>query len=431
MLSVAAAVVLIAVITWLPQVGAPARPDGKVMVEVWSWDIAAFSLDGLVPAFTKDRPGVDVWINRSGANMQSRFLLSLAGGVGAPDVCQLQEREAGKFTATGRLFDLTEHASRYEDDFSPAFWASCQYDDKTYAIPWDIGPCAVFYKRWVFERYDIDPESIETWDDFIAVGQRLVEASNGKTKMFPLALSGLTDTYQMLIQQAGGGAFDEDGRIILQNGRNRRALEVLRALLDSGTTSPIEGPEYYASIGTDAVACYPAAVWTMQQIKDYAAGTEGQWGVFRLPAIEPGGLRTSNLGGSVLVIPDQGPDIEDAWRFIEYTNCRTDSQVKQYRDFGLFPAFLPALKDPYFDEPDPFFAGQRVHRLFTLDIERIPPLIRTRDWSEAERYFRQTLSNWAAQRTDHDAYLASAAKALSRKLGREVAPQQDNVGGVQ
>ena len=232
----------------------------------------------------------------------------------------------------------------------------------------------------------------------------------------------MTDLFQILMQQAGGGVFDEQGRIILDNPGNRRALEVMRAILDAEITTPIEGPELLTSFGRDTVACYPTAVWFMQQVKDYAAGTEGQWGVFRLPASEPGGLRTSNLGGSVLVIPDQGPNREAAWRFIEFTNCRVDSQVQQYRDFGLFPAYLPALADPYFDEPDPFFGGQRVHRLFTLDIEKTPVLIRTRDWSEAERYLGQTLSTWASKRTENRDYLVEAAQTLSRKVGREVAP---------
>ena len=417
LVSIAAAV---AVISWLPSVGARKEADGKTTIEVWSWNIAAMSLDQFSDEFEEENPDTDIFVNRNGTNMTSRLLLSLAGGVGAPDVSQLQEREAGKFTATGTLADLSEYADQYADDFSPAFWASCQHDGKTYAIPWDAGPCAVFYKRWVFEQYNIDPDEIETWDDFIEVGQRIVKESGGKTYMMPLSSGNLANFYQILMQQAGGGVYNEQGQIIIQCEANLQALEVLRKLLNAGITRPIDGPEELASFGTDSIACYPAAVWVMQQIKDFEAGTAGKWGVFRLPALEPGGLRTSNLGGSVLVIPAQGHNIEKSWRFVELTNCTAKSQVLQYKNFGLFPAYLPALEDPYFDEPDPFFDNQPVHRIFTLDFEKLPPLIRTGDWNEAERYLAQTLSQWHNVQMDNKKYLDDAAATLARKLGREV-----------
>lgn len=430
-LSIASLAAFLLILHFLPSLGATHHDSDKKLVEVWGWNIAAMSLDSLRPEFAQIRPDVEVVITRSGANMQSRFLLSLAADVGAPSVSQLQEREVGKFTSSGRLFDLTDLAAKHKEDFPAAFWSSCQYDGRTFALPWDIGPCAVFYKRWIFKRYDIDVDAIHTWDDFIEVGKQIQKASNGDTHMMPLdPLGGLADTFQILMQQCGGGIFDEHGQIIIHHPKNKQALQVLRKFIDSGITAPIQGPEYFASIGTDAVACYPTAVWFMQSVKDYSAGTEGDWGVFRLPAMEPGGLRASNLGGSVLVIPDQGEHKEAAWQFIEFTNCRVESQVAQYRDFGLFPAYLPALKDPLFDAPDPFFAGQRVHRLFATDIENIPPMVRTTDWNEAERYLKQTLSTWANNNLDNESYLRDAAHALSRKLGRPVAPLP-NDGGLQ
>jgi lactose/L-arabinose transport system substrate-binding protein len=419
---VAGMAALVLVLNWLPSWGSGPESDGREVVEVWGWSIAAESLDLLVPAFQRTQPEVDVRVTRSGANLQSRFLLGLAAGVGAPDISQLQEREAAKFTATGRLLDLTDLAGRYAEEFSPAFWASGLHEGRVYSIPWDMGPCAVFYKRWIFERYGIDPESIETWDDFIAVGTRLREASGGATAMLPLTLGGLTDLFQILMQQNGGGIFNQAGEIILDSPENVAALDLIRRLVDSGVTTPLGGPELLASLGADSVACYPAAVWFMNQIKDNTpAARVGQWGVFRLPAFAPGGLRTSNLGGSVLVIPEQSEQGLAAWRFVEFANCTVEGQVAQYREKGLFPAYLPALQHPYFSEPDSFFGGQPVHRLFATDLELIPPLIRTKDWNEAERMLGQTLSRWLTRRQDHRTYLQTLAANLSRKVGRPVA----------
>ena len=48
-----------------------------------------------------------------------------------------------------------------------------------YAIPWDIGPCAVYYRRSIFRKYGIDPGKIETWSDYIAAGRMIVRESGG------------------------------------------------------------------------------------------------------------------------------------------------------------------------------------------------------------------------------------------------------------
>jgi multiple sugar transport system substrate-binding protein/lactose/L-arabinose transport system substrate-binding protein len=242
--------------------------------------------------------------------------------------------------------------------------------------------------------------------------------------MLALSVGGLFQFFEMLIQQTGGGVFDREGRIIIHSPENVQALEVLRAILEAGIAAPINtsGPEYYASFQNDKIATYPLAVWLGGSIKDYAAPTAGNWGVFRLPAVEPGGLRTSNLGGSVLVIPDQCEKKEEAWKYVEYVLCTKEAQIEQYRNFDLFPCLMTTFDDPFFDEPDPFYGGQKVRRLFAQDIEKIPTLTRTKDWNEAMRYITQMLSTWATAKMPHEAFLSRLAVTLERKLGRPLAP---------
>jgi ABC-type glycerol-3-phosphate transport system substrate-binding protein len=179
---------------------------------------------------------------------------------------------------------------------------------------------------------------------------------------------------------------------------------------------------FYASMETDRVATYPMAAWFGGLIRDHAPDTSGDWGVFRLPAVVPGGLRTSNLGGSVLVIPDQCSQKDAAWAYIEYALCTPEAQLTQYRDYDLFPALLSTHEAPFFDEPVPFFGNQKMRRLFCQDIEKIPPMNRTKDWMEASRYLTQSLSNWATTgRGPSSEFLDRLAQKMARRLGRDVA----------
>ena len=403
----------------------PSAVRGKITV--WSWGIAAKSLDALVDAFSKQYPNVSVDVDMTGANMQSRFFLSLTAGVGAPEVSQLQIREAPRYAATDQLADLTSVAMKYKDRFPPSFWANCEYNGRVYAIPWDMGPCAVYYKQEVFEQYGVDPNTIVTWDDYIDAGKRILERSGGRTRMLPLSTGSLQGLFEIMMQQNGAQMFDDEGRIAINSLESHKVLRTIKRMLESGICYNVipYSHEFLAGFKNDTVATYPSAVWFGGSIKDTVQEYPGQaadWRVFPLPALETGGLRTSTLGGSVLVIPRQVEHKEAAWAFIEYALCTVAGQIAQYRNFDLFPAYLPALEDPFIDEQDPFYGNQLVRRLFTKDLTEIPTLHRTRDWMQAENYLKQALSKWASNGMESHGFFEDLEQKLHSRIGRPISP---------
>ncbi|RYG74159.1 extracellular solute-binding protein, partial [bacterium] len=184
--------------------------------------------------------------------------------------------------------------------------------------------------------------------------------------------------------------------------------------------------EANVSYTDESIACYPVGSWNIANIRKSGANRAGEWGVFRLPAFRAGGLRNSNQGGSVLVVPEQSQAVEGASKFVEYALCTVDAQLKQFDAYGLFPAFIPAQRDPRFDRPDPFFGGQHVAKLFTQDFDRVPGLVRTRDWAEAETLIGGLLYDWDRERQDSATWLRRTSKLLSDRLGRELAPTTTN-----
>jgi ABC-type glycerol-3-phosphate transport system substrate-binding protein len=301
-------------------------------------------------------------------------------------------------------------------------------DGRVYAIPWDIGPCAVFYKRGLFRRYGIDPSKIDTWADYIRAGQEIVRKSGGRTKMLPLGTNDLEPMFELLIQQTGGQVFDDQGRIAVNSPQARAALDIIRQMRQDGIASnvPAYSQEWMAGFSDDSIASYPGGVWLGGIIKDTvgdASGKKADWGVFRLPAIMHGGLHVANLGGSVLVIPAQCPNKDAAWAFIQYALCTRAGQLAQYQRFDLFPGYLPALATPAMDAPDPFFDGQPVARLFATDVTRIPRLNKTSSWAEATGYLSQDLSHWASTGMPSDnAFFSSLSQKLHRRLEVPVSP---------
>jgi len=310
-------------------------------LDVWAWSTAAGSLDSLIPTFNERYSNVGVKINMTGSNTTIlRLMLSLSSGMGAPDVSQIEIINAPRYIATGRLTDLTPVAAQYAGDFVPASWGNCTFDGRVYAIPWDLGPCAVYYKRHLFSRYGIDPSTIETWSDYVAAGKLLVERSGGETKMLALPGSYVSTMFEILIQQNAGQVFDDAGRIAVDSPESHQVMAVLKATIESGiaANTPMFSQAFLSSLGSDAVATYPMAAWFGGFIKDNAPGTSGDWGLFRLPALEPGGLRASTAGGSVLIVPEQCTQKDAAWAYVQYMLCNEEMQIAQYRNFDLFPA---------------------------------------------------------------------------------------------
>jgi lactose/L-arabinose transport system substrate-binding protein len=403
----------------------PERLHGALTV--WSWNIAAKSLQRLIPDFNRRVPHVKVQVDMTGARMQTRLMLSLAADVGAPDISQFELTDAPRYIATRRLADLTPVAAKYRTLFPASLWDNCTLEGHVYAIPWDVGPCAVFYKRDLFQRYGIDPAKIATWDDYIEAGKTILQRSGGRTKMLPLGSNGIRPMFELLIQQSGGQVFDDQGRIAINTPQTRQALEIIRRMRTAGICSdvPLWSQEFLAGLNDETIATYPIAVWfagTIQDtVKDYA-GHKAAWGVFKLPAIVRGGPRVANLGGSVLVIPAQCPNKAAAWAFVEYALCTQEGQIAQYRNMSLFPAFLPASQSPTLDVPDPFFGGQRIERLFATDLTKIPRLNRTSYWGEAVRYLEQALSHWAAEGMPENGFFEDLEQRLHQRLSLPISP---------
>lgn len=396
-------------------------------ITVWSWNIAAKALIHATPDFERQHPGVHVDVEMTGARMQTRILLALAAGVGAPDVASIQQTDIPYFISTRQFTDLTPVAEKYRDMFPASAWNNCMLNGHLYAIPWDLGPCAVYYKRDLFRRYGIDPGKIKTWDDYIAAGQEILRKSGGRTRMLPLGINDLESMFELLIEQTGAQVFDSEGRIAINSAQSRQALEIIRRLRATGICSdvPAYSPEWMAGFNGDSIATYPGAFWLSGTIEDTASdynGKSGNWGVFRLPSVTQNGLHVSNLGGSVLVIPAQCRNKAAAWAFVEYALCTREGQLSLYQSEKLFPAFLPALQSKAIDAPDPFFGGQRVGTLFSTGVKDIPPINRTKNWTEAVGYLQQDLSHWASTDMSDPEFFDGLERKLKRRLDEPSAP---------
>lgn len=340
-------------------------------VEVWFWDD---SLASATAGFEKANPNIKVDFKKlSYDDTHQKLLTSLAAGSGAPDVCALEIGKVGMFTSKGGLVDLTSGAfadgAKYKADMVEYKWVQgSTSDNRLIAMPWDVGPAAVWYRADKFEAagLETDPEKLQeqvkTWDDWMEIGRQL-KAATPQTSI--MADAG-TEIFTAMVEQQGHGWF-RDGKVVIAEKATpalEKAVEFRKNKIDADV--PWWGADFQAAMQQGALGGMIIACWMQGGMSRDNPDTVGKWRIIRAPGGD------FNWGGSFLSIPEQSKKQESAWKYLQYICCTAEGQNAIFKNSGVYPAYRPAWNDPIYDEPVEFYGGQRAFRIWLEISDKVP-----------------------------------------------------------
>lgn len=394
---------------------------------VWSWDVAAEALQALVPAYEQSHPGRHVTVlNLGNGAVQQRALAGCAaGGKHLPDLLTVQNNRAELFWARfpDQFRDLRELGVEALKPQFPSFaWTPLSRNDRIYGLPWDCGPVVMFYRRDRYAEAGVDPAAIHTWDDWEQACQRLQSRYGGRTHMLVIPNGGEDTLFRTMLAQQGVGYFSADGRAITINSpqaesvmRRVRRWQQKGLLGFGGWSEEIES----LKAGQTLHALYGG--WYEPVIRTQLPEQSGCWGVYSMPSETEGGRRSANLGGSALCIPASSPRAQEAWKFMTYALASTSSQISMLKQSGLVPAYLPATRDPYLQQPQPFWGGQPIWNTVLRDVDQ--PMPRgTEYYQEAHHIAATMFSEYLAGRAGSAAEcLAQTAELMHQATGLPLA----------
>ncbi|MCU9613059.1 extracellular solute-binding protein [Caldibacillus lycopersici] len=353
-------------------------PDEELSGEITvaSWNTAADALTETAEGFMKKYPNTKINIEYVTSDYNS-ITPPLTSGKGAPDIVQVQQRDFPNFMEVfeGQFVDLTDRLGDHANEFAEvALNLTKDSDGKIMALPWDLGPVAVYYRKDFFENAGVDPASITTWDKYIEAGLKIQEANEG-VSMVSLSLNSddVVELYRMMLNQLGGQYYDEDGKIKFASDESIQSAEMFKKIVDAGIV--LDAPTWDDRIRTFvnnqvATTIYP--VWYAGTIKNQAADQKGKWGLMPMPAFTEGGPNQSHSGGSVLAITTQSENPELAWAFMEYTLMTNEGEDVQMK-YGLFPSWQPYYETENFKAVDDYF-GVALSEFFGQLSTDIPPI---------------------------------------------------------
>ena len=398
-------------------------------ITVWSWNVAASSLEAVAEGFVAENPGVTVTVEDIGNNQVFDRALAgcAAGGTDLPDVITFENHESEIFWSQFPDCFVDLRTLGYDEALQSQFpdfkRTELEPNGVAYAMPWDSGPVAMFYRRDFYENAGVDPASIVTWDDFVAAGEKIQEANPGVI-MTQGDLNGDTEWFRMVSNEQGCGYFSNDAQSITINGPGCvAALDVVKKLVDAGLMTAAIWDEKIQSNAGGTVATQMFGAWYEGTIRTGVPEDQsGQWGVYRMPSVTADGAHAANLGGSALAIPSSSDNQATAYAFLAYALGTNEGQVTMLKEYGLVPSLLTAVDDPYVAEPAAFWGGQAVWTDILATLPDVQPSRGTPFFSDADAILRTVQTAYLNGEYDSaQAALDDAASQIELVTGLPIA----------
>lgn len=346
--------------------------------------------------------------------LQGRLQSAMAVGAEVPDMVELLGDTMGIFTR-GELedvgfIDLTERVKStglYESVVTSRFaqWSS---RGRIFALPHDVHPTMLCYRRDLVEQLGIDVTRLTTWDEFCRVGREVVTKDfdgDGVKDRYMIDLPvGEPWALRLLLLQRGVGMFDESGDAMFDD---ERAVDVVTWYVkqtqgkDRISFACGWGQNLSKSILDGLCLFYIAPDWRTLQFQMDVPQAAGKMALMPLPAWEPGGIRTSTWGATGLAFTKECRNYELAWKLAMYLYYDPPQLGPRFREMNILPPLKEAWQQPEIDEPRPFYSNNRLGRVYADLAPDVPATYVSAYMQMTEGKLLEALANSALYYNQH------------------------------
>jgi arabinosaccharide transport system substrate-binding protein len=303
-----------------------------------------------------------------------------------PDLSEVFAGSLGFFTRGPvediGLLDLTDrlHADGLTERLVQSRLTLWSTRGRVYALPHDVHPVMLAYRRDLVEALGIDVSKLDTWEKFVEVGRQVSRDLDG---------DGIIDRYmldmrydgnwalQLLMFQRGGQVFDPQGEVAFATEDN---AQLIRWYLEQ-TRGPHRigyecgwGQPVVKAMTDGLVLFHWAPDWRSWIFADEAPALSGKMALMPLPAWTPGGRRTSTWGGTGLMIMKQTRHPDLAWELAKYLYFDTAELGQRFLATNILPPLKDAWNLPEFATPFPYYSNQRVGQMYAALAPQAPPV---------------------------------------------------------
>ena len=314
-----------------------------------------------VRLYMNDNPNVTIDFDHSippvgEGGFEDKVTSALATGT-APDIFAVINPQAIKLINKGQLapvddeavdalgFDSVEalKSSRLPGAFDS--WSSA--DGTPYGYHWELSWLVLYCNDQHFRDAGVDPDAVtlETWDDFIAVGKQVIEGNpdfyldddgNFKRNFIKLPMY-FDDTWSMqvlttFLAQTGGSVLNADRtKTMINEPAGVEAVEWMMRVsheLGDPNVGPVIPGEIHAAFGSGEMTCDLAGPWMYEAflVATESPVLESGYHAYGMPSIEAG--KPGNVfWGWAWVVNAASPNKKAAWEFLRFLEADPQGQA--------------------------------------------------------------------------------------------------------
>ncbi|MCX5192697.1 sugar ABC transporter substrate-binding protein [Streptomyces sp. NBC_00249] len=344
--------------------GAPGASGQPVTLTYWSSSAGA---QQTADAFNKTHPDIQVKFSAvpGGPDGAAKLANAVKGG-NAPDLATMDYSALPEFASGGNLEDLTATSGKLvSEKFPAAVQSLVKLGGRTWAVPFDVTPLELFYRKDIFEKHGVAVP--RTWEEYKAAGEKINKADPSvRVTNFgggdPAVLAGLS-------WQAGARWYGTEGdkwKIAVDDPASRRVAEYWNGLMASGVASktPLWGEGEAKERSSGQVATVIGAAWTAGTFLVNYPDLKGKWGIAPLPTWD-GKPATGMYGGTSYVVPKGSKHTVAAAEFIRWVTTEPEAIRARLSSLKAPSSALPANPEmraeaaklfdaSYFEGQDPY-----------------------------------------------------------------------------
>lgn len=349
-----------------------------------------------------------------------------------PDAAMLDPVTIMDLAKAGLLKDETEYLAPLLDKMVDGATTDATIDGKIYALPDSVRPQVLFYNKEIFDRYEIDPETMSTMDGYIEAGRQLKEKSNGEVYLSYIDPTSKTWRYwgrRGLMPSAGAKIWDENGEVIIGSDEGtKKALGALDTMNSEGLLmkTTIMEPALYDAINNQKVATFCMGAFWDEFMRQNCEAVKGQWRVMSAPEFEGVGKAGAPVSQFMGIIEKGDNPYSELFRMmwydftfdIEAKEVWVNSMEEQNAPYSN-PVSKEMLEDPFWKEPSEFYGGMSFREMEGKCLENgAENLAVTPQDAEADEIISAELEKYVAGNQSMEEAIANMDKNLKSKIGK-------------
>lgn len=272
--------------------------------------------------------------------MHNNLLLALQSGKGAPDLADIELAKFANFLKGDiQLESLNDLIEPEIEHFVDERLSIYEKDGVYYGAPTHLGATVVYYNQEIMDEAGVDIDSIQTWDDYIEAGKKVVEATGKPMTTIPTNWYGIWP----YVTQKGGDFFTEDGELSLDSPEVVETLEFVSSLIHEHKIAELtpgggyHSEEFYGFMNDGGQASLVIPMFYMKDFVEYMPDLEGKMQIRPMPLAAGSDIQSVAMGGTGTVVTSQSEHIDLAKEFLYFAKLSKEGNIRLWTILGFDP----------------------------------------------------------------------------------------------